>query len=451
MYTLDNSGSARRPFLSGHATPSRLYSEHEVAMVTTAVKKDPALRATAPRTPPTARSWSRPLSAPPATYADCLAWGEDVRAEIIRGEVFIMPSPSLEHQRISGELFGHVYVALKEHPVGTLFAAPVDVRLFPREDLSDTTVVVPDIVVVRDAAKLDGRAVNGAPDLVIEVLSPSSARRDRVLKLQLYQEAGVGEYWIVSPEERTVTVYILDSAGSARRPFLSGHATPSRLYSEHEVAMVTTAVKKDPALRATAPRTPPTARSWSRPLSAPPATYADCLAWGEDVRAEIIRGEVFIMPSPSLEHQRISFELCGQFYDFLKRESAWQPASGMVFAAPVDVRLFPREDLSDTTVVVPDIVVVRDAAKLDGRSVNGPPDLVIEVLSPSTAQRDKGVKRQLYAEAGVQEYWLVSPEDKTVTVYTPRDGGERVYGPSDTIAVAALPGCEVRLEPVFAG
>jgi Uma2 family endonuclease len=109
-----------------------------------------------------------------------------------------MASPSVRHQRLSWELSGMIYDYLKEKPCKA-FTAPFDVRLFPKADNSDTTVVRPDIIVVCDPSKLvDGKACKGAPDLIIEIISESSVIIDRIVMAAKYQEAGVKEYWIVN-------------------------------------------------------------------------------------------------------------------------------------------------------------------------------------------------------------------------------------------------------------
>jgi Uma2 family endonuclease len=152
------------------------------------------------------------------TFADCLTWDEGERTELIYGAVFMLASPSRSHQEISGELFRQ----LANYLVGKackVYAAPFDVRLFEKE--GDTpedvdTVVVPDLCVVCDKSKLDERGCKGAPDLIIEILSPTSRRHDRLVKLELYQRAGVREYWLVNPEDKTVQVMLLDEAGNLR-------------------------------------------------------------------------------------------------------------------------------------------------------------------------------------------------------------------------------------------
>ena len=143
------------------------------------------------------------------TYKDYLSWDSDTRYEIIDGIAYAMSSPSLRHQGISMELAGSIWDYLKEKPC-KVYTAPFDVRLFPEEDKSDTTVVQPDIIVVCDPSKLsDGRACRGAPDLVIEILSASSAIMDRKVKAEKYREAGVKEYWIVNAESLDVKVNLL--------------------------------------------------------------------------------------------------------------------------------------------------------------------------------------------------------------------------------------------------
>jgi Uma2 family endonuclease len=145
------------------------------------------------------------------TYADYLTWPEDVRYELIDGAAYLMaPAPTLDHQDIAGEIYFQLRRALAGKPCRA-FIAPVDVRL-PKageEDELVDTVVQPDVLVVCDRAKLDRRGVRGAPDLVVEVLSPSTASHDHVLKRRVYERAGVKEYWLVHPADRIVTIYRL--------------------------------------------------------------------------------------------------------------------------------------------------------------------------------------------------------------------------------------------------
>ena len=143
------------------------------------------------------------------TYADYYAWDDGKRWELINGQAYLMePGPIWEHQGISGNLFGQLYVFLRDKPE-IAFHAPFDVRL--NAAVGDDTVLQPDLVVICDRSKLDRTGCKGAPDMVIEILSPSTAGRDRVQKFNLYQEAGVREYWIVDPDSKTVSAHILEN------------------------------------------------------------------------------------------------------------------------------------------------------------------------------------------------------------------------------------------------
>ncbi len=145
------------------------------------------------------------------TYADYLSWPEDVRYELIDGRAYLMaPAPNLEHQDVAGEIYRQLRNALEDKPCRA-FIAPLDVRL-PKADETDEsvdTVVQPDILVVCDESKLDRRGVRGAPDFVVEVLSPATASHDHVMKRRVYERAGVKEYWLVHPVDRMVTIYRL--------------------------------------------------------------------------------------------------------------------------------------------------------------------------------------------------------------------------------------------------
>jgi len=147
------------------------------------------------------------------TYKDYLTWPDDVRCEIIDGEVFMMtPAPLLTHQDVVGEIFFQAKQALRGKTCRAL-VAPLDVRL-PRHGEADeaTDVVVqPDVLVVCDPNKLDRRGVRGAPDWVVEVLSPASASRDQIEKRRIYERHGVLEYWLVHPTDRILTVYRLQN------------------------------------------------------------------------------------------------------------------------------------------------------------------------------------------------------------------------------------------------
>jgi Uma2 family endonuclease len=147
------------------------------------------------------------------TYADYLTWQLDEFVELVKGKVHRMsPAPKVVHQRISSRLVGRIYSYLIPHSC-EVFHAPFDVRLTrstPNGDAAITTVVQPDICVICDPAKLDERGCLGAPDWIIEILSPKTVAYDMREKLELYEENGVLEYWIVLPGEKSIITYVLE-------------------------------------------------------------------------------------------------------------------------------------------------------------------------------------------------------------------------------------------------
>ncbi len=165
------------------------------------------------------------------TFADYLTREEDERIEIIHGEIFLMSSPSSTHQEISMELSRQLANFLEGKPC-RVYPAPFDVRLF--EQNGDTpehidTVVIPDISVICSKNKIDEKGCKGAPDMIIEILSPSSLRNDRLIKLRLYQQAGVSEYWIADPKNKTVQVFLLDNNGILRPHEDYGRTDPAKV------------------------------------------------------------------------------------------------------------------------------------------------------------------------------------------------------------------------------
>lgn len=135
---------------------------------------------------------------------DVEAMDEDVRVELIDGQLFYMASPSRTHQRLSGFLYVQIYNYIRSHGGSCeVYAAPLDLY-FPGDS---RTLLQPDIMVVCDTQKLDERGCHGAPDLVIEIVSPSTQSRDYLLKLNKYQRLGVREYWIINAERDTVHIY----------------------------------------------------------------------------------------------------------------------------------------------------------------------------------------------------------------------------------------------------
>jgi Uma2 family endonuclease len=154
------------------------------------------------------------------TYGDYLTRPDEERWELIDGIAYAMtPAPSTQHQRISGELFRQLSNYFLDKS-GEVFAAAFDVRL-PQgneQDEAIDTVVQPDIVVVCDPAKIDEKGCKGAPDLVVEIVSPSTVQKDLKQKMALYERAGVKEYWIIHPADKTVMIFKLNQMAQYGRP-----------------------------------------------------------------------------------------------------------------------------------------------------------------------------------------------------------------------------------------
>ena len=147
------------------------------------------------------------------SYADYLMWKLKERVELIKGTVMAMsPAPNRYHQKVSGNLYGKLFNCFDNHPCD-LYSAPFDVRLLDKKkstiDREVYTVVQPDLCVICDKSKLDDRGAFGAPDLVVEILSPGNSKKEMGIKFELYEEAGVKEYWIIEPNQKMVIVYQL--------------------------------------------------------------------------------------------------------------------------------------------------------------------------------------------------------------------------------------------------
>jgi Uma2 family endonuclease len=172
------------------------------------------------------------------TYKDYKDWelkpGE--RYEIIDGVAYAMSAPNTEHQRISMFLSGVLYNYLNGKPCQP-FAAPFDVRLFYKKDESDNTVVQPDLVVICDPEKLGKEGYRGAPDLVIEILSPSNSAIEMYRKLNIYRKAGVPEIWIINPEDKQVDVYHLIDNRYVSNILLMGDTLKSQRFPGFEIPL----------------------------------------------------------------------------------------------------------------------------------------------------------------------------------------------------------------------
>ena len=174
-----------------------------------------------------------------------------------------------------------------------------------------------------------------------------------------------------------------------------------------------------------------------------PHTYADYLLTPDDVRYELIDGELIVAPTPIPLHQRIGMRFTNRMGPFIEEHDL-----GELLAAPMDVRF------SDTNVLQPDILFISSERShiIGETNIQGAPDLIIEIASPSTEERDRGVKQELYALFGVLEYWRAYPRTRTVEILRLENGrlvSAGVYGPRAILSTPLLPGLNIDLDEIF--
>lgn len=172
------------------------------------------------------------------TYWNYLRWQFTERVELVRGKIFKMsPAPNLYHQRIVRNVFMKLMRLVEGHPCEVLLA-PFDVRLPVPNTQKDSTVVQPDLCVVCDPEKLVIGGCVGAPDLVVEILSPGNSRHEMNTKFKVYEQSGVKEYWIIDFERRVVLLYILkENAYVGLQPFTEGYVIQSVLFAGLRMAV----------------------------------------------------------------------------------------------------------------------------------------------------------------------------------------------------------------------
>ncbi len=182
-------------------------------------------------------------------------------------------------------------------------------------------------------------------------------------------------------------------------------------------------------------------------------SYADYLTWQFNETVELIKGKIMLMsPAPNVKHQRVSMNFSGSLFNFFKRKKC------QVFAAPFDVRLYDRkksilanEDIH--TVVQPDLCVICNPDILDAQGCNGAPDWIIEILSKGNSKREVQVKYELYQESGVQEYWIVYPNDQAINQFVLDEIGryqlKQMYTDDDMATPHLFPELAIDLTEVF--
>ena len=172
-------------------------------------------------------------------------------------------------------------------------------------------------------------------------------------------------------------------------------------------------------------------------------TYEDYLKTPDDERWELLRGELIMVPGPNTAHQRITLNLAFSLRTFVEKESL-----GEVFISPYDVVF------SHSNVLQPDLLFVSKEQQsiITDANIQGAPALVVEVISPSTASKDRELKRGIYAEHGVSEYWLVDPDARTISVMSLQDKDFRKvgnYGVGEVLSSSTLEGLALDLTRIF--
>ena len=182
-------------------------------------------------------------------------------------------------------------------------------------------------------------------------------------------------------------------------------------------------------------------------------TYADYLTWQFEQAVELIKGKILPMAAPNRKHQRISRELTVLFHPLLQKSFC------DFYLAPFDVRLLDKKKSLKAnkdvyTVIQPDLCVICDTSKLDDKGCIGAPDLIVEILSPGNSKKEMKIKKELYEQSGVREYWVIDPERETVFRYNliteDKYGGAEVFVSDDTMPSVIFPEMNLDLEEVFA-
>ena len=181
-------------------------------------------------------------------------------------------------------------------------------------------------------------------------------------------------------------------------------------------------------------------------------TYADYLTWQIEQAIELVKGKILKMAAPSRRHQRLSWRLTV----LVDKIFVNHPCDA--YAAPFDVRLYDKKKSAQAnkdiyTVVQPDLCIICDLSKLDDRGCLGAPDFIVEILPPGNSNKQMKLKKNLYEETGVREYWIIDPEHETaVTYYLQNDGrysSPSIFVSDDVVNSAIFPDFSVDLEPLF--
>lgn len=393
------------------------------------------------------------------SYADYCSWKFKERVELIKGFIYKMgPAPGPAYQDVFGNLFLEIRSCFRNPPC-PVYVAPFEVRLPDSQKETDDaqilSVVHPDLCIICDPGKTDARGCVGAPDLIVEILSRGSIKKDREIKLTLYEENGVKEYWVADPFQKVIHQYILEN-GRYRHlsPFSRGNVVRSVQFPELSFEVKNTFEDVLPTVyKVSEPAVPylRTITSLDQLDFFKRYSYAEYFHWKFEERVELIKGFIHKMsPAPAPTHQMVLGKLFLRLGNFLEKQAC------RIYPAPFDVRLpASRKQIQDKqvyTVVQPDLCVICDPDKIDGRGCIGAPDLVIEILSRRTARKDTTLKFTLYEENGVKEYWVVDPFRKTIRQYVLENGRYRELGTftgDDEVSTTLFPKLKFEVNGIF--
>ncbi len=343
------------------------------------------------------------------------------RYELIDGQIYEMSSPTTMHQEILGEILFQFKLYFKDKKCKPIM--DLNLNIYNKSEKEITSMYIPDLQVVCNQNMFSEKMINGAPSLVVEVLSPSSKMRDKFIKYNKYQECGVKEYWIIDSESKKAYVYELNEGkylSSAIYDYVN-EDIKSVLFKKLIVSLKELNIHMIYDINANE-ETDIIQESAELAYNQKEYTYEDILKLEEKddkenpnnkKRYELIDGQIYEMSSPSLQHQRILLKLAAKFDKYFKNKRC-EPI--------IDFNLNMSNKKEITNMYIPDLQVVCNQNMFSEKMINGVPSLVVEILSPSSKMHDKFIKYNKYQECGVKEYWIIDSESKKAYVYELKDG-----------------------------
>ncbi len=377
------------------------------------------------------------------TYQDYAKLPEGARYQLIGGELVVAPSPTDFHQGISTNIFRLMDAFVLAKDVGTVRYAPLDVQL------NDKEIYQPDLLFMTwsTVERIRKERINGAPDLVGEILSRSTSYHDLTTRLRNYERYGVGECWIVDPRDRSVEVFVREGRGFLPARRVEGSGTVESVVLAGftiTIAQVFHYPRPGTSTGYFIDEEPGEFREALQPYRTGEYTSQEYAGLPVGTPRQFICGELIVTLPPTDAHQTVSANLTQLMSGFVRENGL-----GTVRTVPVEVAL------DDKNIYRPDVVFIA-ADRMDvveDENVAGAPDLVVEVISPDTFYYDTRPKLRNYGKYGVREYWIVDPEIRSVEIRVLEGGkllpARREEG-NGTVESEVLAGLTVSLEDIFA-